>query len=129
MGQNTHITPFRAQYTEYARQLLSDLGLGSLEEPLRGKLLASIEKYVSLVITNTLLENLDDTAIEGIDRLLERDAREEEVTAYLVASIPGIEMKLTTALETAYKRMLEESQQLTQEVMKHYRDASNTDNG
>jgi hypothetical protein len=117
------LTIFREQYSYYARRLLGDLGLSDLEEPLRSQLLASIERYISQVLSNTLLENLDETALKGINEMLERGAADEEVMTYLVGTIPDIQQKIALALSNAYARMLAETRQLTQTIIQRTQQA------
>lgn len=118
MDTNTvDLTKYREQYTYYSQKLLSDLGLGDVAQPERGELLLAIEKYVQQVLTNTLLENLDDTSLDQVETMLSSGSDEDEVAAYLVMNIPEIDVKMADALATAYARMLKECQAITDAVL------------
>lgn len=106
------LTPFREQYSYYAKKLLSDLGLGELPQPERGQLLGSIELYTQQVIVNALLENLEGADAEEANQILDEQGG-EAVIGYLIATIPNIEIKMADALAEAYARMLTEAKQLS----------------
>lgn len=120
MSNQIDLTPFRVQYSNYARDLLSDAGLSDLEEPIRGRLLAAVDGYISQVLSSTILSNLDDVALKGINEMLESGEPEEEVTTYLIASIPDLEQKIRQALESSYDTLLKQVQELTTKVGEQY---------
>lgn len=116
-AENTpDLTRYRERYSEYARRLLSDLGLGDVPNPERGQLLAAIEGYVNQVLTNTLLENLDDTHLAQVEAMQERGAGQDELVAYLVTNIPEFDTKVARSLESTYGQLLEETRALAQAV-------------
>jgi hypothetical protein len=112
MPQQINYTPFQEQYEKYMAQILSDLGLQDLSEPLRSRLANAIEQHMSQVVLNTILKNLDDNAISMINDMLEQGKAQEEILIYLSSSIPGIDSKLAKATNDAYQQLLSESRQL-----------------
>lgn len=106
----------REQYSYYAKRLLEDLGLSSVGQPQRGKLLAAIETYVQQVILNTLLENVSEDALKEAEKMLDQDAPREQVVAYLLVSTPDIELFVAEALMESYARMVDESKQLAEAI-------------
>lgn len=117
---NVDLTKYRERYSQYARRLLSDLGLGDLPEPERGRLLMALEANVQQVLLNTLLENLDDNNLEDAETIIDRGGTQEEVIIYLMGTIPAIEEQIADALIKMYARLLEESKQLAQAVAGKY---------
>jgi hypothetical protein len=115
----SHVNRYREQYSYYARQLLSDLGLGDLGQPERGQLLLAIEEYVEKVITNALLENLTEEQIDAADTIMARGGGQEEIIVHLLETTPDIELKIADALTTTYASMLDESRQLASAIVKH----------
>lgn len=113
-----NLDAYREQYSLYARRLLDDLGLGDLGQPQRGQLLLQIETYVQEVMLNTLLEQLDDDLVKEADKILEDGGTNEEAIAYLMLSIPNIDIIMAEALAKSYAEMLEETKQLAEAVAK-----------
>lgn len=114
--QQPDLTQYREQYSYYARRLLDDLGLGDLGQPERGRLLLAIEAYVQQVMLNTLLEHVDDAALTKAEEMMENDTSHEEIVAFLLLSVPDIELHMAEALASTYARMLEESRRLTEAI-------------
>lgn len=113
------LVPFREKYTAYAQRLLFDVGMEDLEQPLRGQFLASIDKYMSQIITYTVLTSLDKNSIDKISQMLEQNETQDEVVAYIVACSPGIEVKIANALDNSYAKILQEVRQLTTDIAKY----------
>lgn len=115
---DSKMAEYRQQYSHYARRLLSDLGLGDLPEPERGQFLATIEGYVSQVLLNTLLENIDDSDATAVEEQLEQGKTNEEAFAYLVGRVPNAEVKLADRMAEVYAQMLAEAKQLSAAIVK-----------
>lgn len=118
MNASINLDLLRQQYSQFASQLLIDMGLNDLEQPVRGQLLQSIDQYLSQVMTQTILENIKPETAKRIDQLVQEDRNQEEIIAFLVAATPGLESKITEAMEAAYARMVTEVHRLTTEVAK-----------
>ena len=107
------LASYRKQYTYYAQRLLADLGLTEVEQPLRSELLAGIEHYINVVITNVILANLKEPQLTQIQSDLDRGQSQGEIVARLAGTMPDIEIKIADALAEAYDQLLSESRQLS----------------
>lgn len=124
---NIDLTPYREQYSFYARKLLSDLGLGDIQQPQRGELLAAIEQYVQQVLTNTLLENLTDDQIETVESMLDNGSSNEEVITHLMATMPNVDVVMGEALAKTYAQLKKESKQMATALGLHISEMANSD--
>ncbi len=113
MPQDIDLTPIRRQYSFFAQRLLDDLGLSDLKQPLRSELLAGIEAYVSQVLTNTIIMNLDDATINAMAKRIDSGEEQDELIAYMVASTPNLSQKLDETFAETYDKIKAEIQELT----------------
>lgn len=116
--QSDQLNNYREQYSHYARQLLSDLGLGGLGQPERSQLLAAIEVYVQQVMANTLLENVDREQLDEAERILDRGGDMDQVIVHLLVNTPDIEVKMAQAMTETYARMVHECRELANAITK-----------
>ncbi len=113
MDSSIDLTPYREQYSYYAKKLLSDLGLGDLPQPRRGLILVAIENYVQQILLNTILENLDETSLDKADRLIEEGVEPQDAVARVMLSMPDMDLKIADALAACYAQMVDEARQLS----------------
>lgn len=113
---NDELKAYREQYSYYAQKLLSELGLGAVAQPERGRLLASIEQYIGQILTNTLLESLSDEHLDQVELLLEEGKTQEDVVVFLLDTVPDMQLRVAEAFVAAYDRILEDSQALRKAI-------------
>ncbi len=117
---NLTLAYLRQRYSSLALQLLTDLGLGDLGQPMRSQLLSSFDNLISQRITQLILTNLDETAAKGIAKMVTSDEPEEATISYLIASTPGIKEKIEAGLADSYAEFIQEARELTQALTKHH---------
>lgn len=118
MDQTVDLSQFRKQYSHYAQRLLSDLGLGDVRQPERGRLLAAIERYVQQVVLTTILENINQEGLERAEQQLEDGDGQEEALSRLITSIPDIDVIIANRLTDAYAGILKDARQLATAIAK-----------
>lgn len=126
MYTSHYLQPIREQYSYYARRLLQDLGLSDLTGPLRSQVLVSVEQYLSQILTNTILQHADQTTLIGVNDMAENGRTDDEVTAYLIASIPDIDKKIAQAMADSYAKLLEQSRVFSQAIADQTRGPQDT---
>lgn len=114
------LTPFREQYSSFAAQMLHDLGMSDLQQPLRGQLLSSADQYLNQVLLHTILINITPATAERIKELTESDKPNDEIIAYLISSTPGLQRRIQEALQEGYANLVAEVRQLTKEVARDF---------
>jgi regulator of PEP synthase PpsR (kinase-PPPase family) len=122
--QHLDLSALRERYSDFASQILFDLGMNDLQQPLRGKLLSSIDQFLNQTLTYTVVRNISPQTAKKISELIEKDKSSEEVIAYLVSMTPDMESKIADAVESAYAQMISEVHQLTQELAKELKSPS-----
>lgn len=99
------------QQIEIADQLLKDLGLENLKDPVKSQLIETIRDRVAQKTMLVLMENLPESEIPALEQAIE-NKNENEIIQEMVKRIPDLNEKLTSALADLYKELLEDTKKL-----------------
>ncbi|MFC1656373.1 hypothetical protein ACFL14_00180 [Patescibacteria group bacterium] len=116
--QNMSDEELKQAKKKFEDKLFSDLGLMNLSEEEKKKFVDDIADKANETILNTLIVNLDEAKADEIDKKIKTAKNDEEkATIFLEAAqtIPGIQGKITTALDQLYKQLIQASKDYDKE--------------
>ena len=81
----------KINYDKLITDLATELGLSDLAPDKRDELLGNVSEALMKRIYFETLEKLSDKAVDDYEKLIEKNASVEEMSAFLEAEIPGYE--------------------------------------
>jgi hypothetical protein len=102
------------QGNPFIDQLLHDLRLDQLPEPMRTELMNKITLLAERRVLRTILMNMDDATLDEFEQKLQGGMTESEAAQFMIEKVPGLAAKVEQALADLYKRLLADLGQTTQ---------------
>jgi hypothetical protein len=102
------------QGNPFIDQLLHDLRLDQLPEPKRTELLGKITELAHRRILQTIVMNMDQTALDEFEKKLQGGMSEDEAVTFMTEKVPGLSAKIEQALRDLYTRLVADVDQVDQ---------------
>ncbi len=109
VGRVNYIKHNTMDYTATLHQIAEEMGFAELEETQKAELVAKMGEALLKRILMETFDRLGETGMAEYDALIDRDAQEEEITAFLNAKIPNYEKMVAKIVEEFKETMKQQA--------------------